>query len=230
MHLLTLSRHQTSLKIPSLSNRWWSSLSFNSAWRLQWSWSTFILIIIIIIDDCFPSIRSGFMQLSSFWPSSISTHNWLFTVTWRYTRNYPLLILSSTYSTLPPPPLPFPLFPSPSPFPPLPISLLMCYWMKRVTYDYRILGWLVSSLTGNLPPVCKFLGLTSACTHLLYVFTPSLPPFFFPSFSLSSVVHTGIWLRRLFRREYSMIKVPTGSHWVVYFINYWEGKMEYHCV
>lgn len=146
--------------------------------------------------------------------------------------SYPLLIpLSLPPSPLPP--LPFPLSPlllSPSPFPPLPISLLMCYWMKRVTYDYRILGWLVSSLTGNLPPVCKFLGLTSACTHLLYVFTPSLPPFFFPSFSLSSVVHTGIWLRRLFRREYSMIKVPTGSHWVVSFISYWEGKMVYNCV
>ena len=132
MHLLTLSRHQISFKIPSFSNRWWSSLSFNSAWRLQWSWSTFILIIIIIIvDDCFPSIRSGFMQLSSFWLSSISTHNWLFTVTWRYTRNDPLLILSSTYSALPlahSPPLPFPLFPLPplplSPPPPLPLSPL----------------------------------------------------------------------------------------------------------
>lgn len=102
------------------------------------------------------------------------------------------LILYLFHSPLPP--LSFPLFPSPSPlssspplpsplssspFPPLPISLLMYYWMKRVTYDYRILGWLVSSLTGNLPPVCKFLGLTSACTC-----TPSLPPFFFPSLSL----------------------------------------------
>ena len=143
--------------------------------------------------------------------------------------SYPLLIpLSLSLTPLPSslPPLPSPPLPL-SPPPPLPISLLMCYWMKRVTYDYLILGWLVNSLTGNLPPVCKFLGLTSACTHLLYIFTPFLPPFFFPSFSLSSVVHMGIWLQRLFRREYSMIKVPTGSHWAVSFINYWEGKMEY---
>ena len=136
------------------------------------------------------------MQLSSFWPSSISTHNWLFTVTWRYTRNDPLLILIILclfHSPSPLLPLPFLLSPppSPSPFSPLPISLLMCYWMKRVTYDYRILGWLVSSLTGNLPPVCKFLGLTSACNpHLLYIYMYmySLPPSLL-SLSLFSGTH-----------------------------------------